>query len=579
MIKISFNGQWILAKSEGPDPTSLHGLIGKNHTVEVHPHMDHLYRLKNLIQKAPGGQMSISDIKKTEFGHFADKFKGSKVTPEMVDKHIANLPKKKLEIKVVPYEMKAQQHRQHVPEYTVSVGLHPDTLKGMSTEEAYTWNKLKNDQHDLRGHEHQVGWARIDPYKHNENQKLVPNDGHWHIDEIQSDFGGPKKLDEKIKNITSANSIYGKIKSHMERQVEAPQNLDLYPDYVAGENDFSQVYPELAHHISSYTKAKKGWTEAHRKALENSKGKEYLEAMRNIDEKFKKDNQSFYDEARQVATQKAKEATEQVTSGKNLHKMLSHGHEDPMHMIHSAVNELGRKNGIKSMSMDMPKHQAHQSSLRPSNENDFQSDNSDEKLYDYIQGGNISNEDANHLWDMHGQQTINNQIHDIDFKSVYDKLGPEGLKSFAHLVPTDFSSWLFNGNNDSEHWNDMVKDGGIYSKHFSPEVLQALQKMTPREKDALSRFANSYSHPVLSTLHDNLDLGEDKPELENIDQYEYDLPVHQVNTYDKRPKKLGFKPMDKEAILGPDENDPYEQVQFANLAKNLKHIRDLLKKA
>lgn len=41
MVKISSNGQWMLAKSEeGIQPSSLHKLVGQTHTVEVHPHVD-----------------------------------------------------------------------------------------------------------------------------------------------------------------------------------------------------------------------------------------------------------------------------------------------------------------------------------------------------------------------------------------------------------------------------------------------------------------------------------------------------------------------------------------------------------
>jgi hypothetical protein len=259
------NGQWTLAKSDdapkGPPPTSIHSLVGKTHTVEVHPHVDQLYRLKNHIQASPNKLMSVTDIKKhPEFGHFGDALKklGPRITPGMLDQHIASLPKKKVDIKVAPYEMKAQQHREGVPEYVVSVGLHPDTLKNMSPQEKETWNSMKEKQHDLGGHEHQVGWARIDPYKiesasnrpppepretairkllaittdpnhraeiqaeldkhmeaaglsgHGEFKKgkIVPNDGHWHIDEIQSDFGVPKAVEHHIRAHTDPANIY-----------------------------------------------------------------------------------------------------------------------------------------------------------------------------------------------------------------------------------------------------------------------------------------------------------------------------------------------------------------------------------
>ena len=132
----------------------------------------------------------------------------------------------------------------------------------------------------------------------------------------------------------------------------------------------------------------------------------------------------------------------------HLKDKMNHGHEDPMHMIHSAINQLGRQLGTDSVSMDMPWDQAHQSDLRPSN-----------------------------------------ALQDEDF-------------------PDDKDRW----------------------------------------------------HPP-----------DDPPTYD-------DLPVHQVNTYDKRPDKLGFNPISKELVLGEDPYDPYSHVQFNLLYKKLREIQELLRK-
>jgi hypothetical protein len=46
-----------------------------------------------------------------------------------------------------------------------------------------------------------------------------------------------------------------------------------------------------------------------------------------------------------------------------------------------------------------------------------------------------------------------------------------------------------------------------------------------------------------------------------------------------RPKKLGFQTVDKKSVLGEHPDDLYNKVQYAKLAKKLRVIQELLKKA
>lgn len=605
MIKIASNGQWTLAKSNedgGPPPTTLHGLIGKTHTVEVHPHIDHLYRLKNHIQSQPNKQMPIRDIKKSEFGHLADKLprdaKGS-VTPDMIDKHIAGLPKHKVEVKVVPYKMGAQQHREGVPQYAVSVGFHPDTIKKMSPNKKNAWDYIRQRQHNLGGHEHQVGWARIDPYKTETEQahdkpsggtlrtlkNVVPNEGHWHIDEIQSDFGVPNTIKNHIHNYTNPDNILEDIKRSAPGFRDHRENGDP--------KAFAEAYPDLVPHLDTFNQSHKEKEAANQKTFATRRadgsgnsdepGGRYdtPEEAAALTAKYRANElqheariKPFTDVAHQLAEKISKER--EGPTPKHMHDLLSHGHEDPMHMVHSAINQLGRQNGIESMSMDTPNHQAHQSGLRPENERNAYDDGS-QRILDRIDSEGVTNEHADQIWDTHNHKAKELNEHDIHFESAAEKLGPEGLKSFARLVPQDGSSWLYGGRGE---WEEMLHpDNSTYDNMLPADVRKKLLDMKPEEQDALSRYLNDYSSNVNQALADHWGIDLNSNEELHPDDAEYDLPVHQINTYDKRPKKLGFQTVDKKSVLGEHPHDQYNQVQYGKLHKKLSLIKELLRKA
>ena len=593
------NGQWTLEKSaEAPIPelprTNLRSLIGKTHTVEVHPDIDHLYRLKNHIQSQPKQNMSLSNIKRSEFGFLARKIPrdaNGRVTPEMLDKHIAALPKHKVQVKVVPYEIGMQQHREGVPQYAVSVGLHPDTLKGMSEKEQYAWNHLKNQQHDLKGHEHQIGWARIDPHKivaNSEpdgeggttiNHAVAPNPGHWHIDEIQSDFGAPDKLKDKMD--ANVHRIFANIYD----QVRDPDNFD--------KKSFLSKYPELSEHLDTHfanvqnrDNALKPIFQQQRELSEieeqtpevREKLQQLLGAHQSLYDQFNEQNKPFTDALEKVSQRVAAEHSKKIAQSGKIAQILAHGHQDPMHMIHSAINQLGRQNGVTSTSMDLPNHQAHQSGLRASNQP--VQGNGWDQFDAYINGGNVTDEKKDALWEQHGgQDLINDHIGDIDFKSAADKLGPEGLKNWANLALTDLSSWSQNGGDRGNvEWNETLQDPDF--NVFSQDMKDKLLGMSPSERDALSRFLGAYGLPAHNQImrEQGFDGWEvSAPLTPDTAQYD-DLPVHQVNTYDKRPKKLGFTPVDKKDVMGEYPRDGYNRVQYAKLHKKLREIQELLRK-
>lgn len=477
-MKFLPNGQWTLAKSNSFAPKSnLSDLVGKTHTVEVHPHIDHLLQLKGFMQEmahVPNmPPVTINQIKKSHFGYLANKIPRDSrgvVTPEMIDKHIASLPKHKVEIKIVPYHSAQQQHRPDVPQYVASVGFHPDTLNAMSPKERQSWNLIRNYQHQLGGHENQIGWARIDPHRKN-NGNVMHNGGHWHIDEIQSDFGTPKALKDVTDTVFDPREIEWEARKNMRelfRRRDGSLDYNDADNYQENARAFKKLYPGLAPIVDEYSDhSRDSENEWNRIANERNKLAEQIQTGPDItleeNRKKLKELDDLLDNHSQVWDQKIPHINDHLMRYADLHSRwrqaqdfgahhlkdkLAHGHDDPMHMIHSAINQLGRQHGTESISMDMPWDQAHQSELRPSN-------------------------------------------------------------ALPHKqYPEDKTMW--------EPSND------------------------PPTYD--------------------------------------DLPVHQVNTYDKRPAKLGFNPISKEQVLGDDPNDPYSHVQFNLLYKKLREIQELLRK-
>lgn len=161
--------------------------IGKVHTVEVHPDIDHLYRAKGLINDNKRPHLHVGDFKRHGFPDDIVKRLprdgNGKVTPDMIDKHIASLPKHKLDITIHPYE-RGQQHRTYdankeiinnevswkaPDQYVVSVNRHADTKFGPMSEKLHEISK----KHQYKwGNDNNIGWGRIDPHKIDKNGNI-----------------------------------------------------------------------------------------------------------------------------------------------------------------------------------------------------------------------------------------------------------------------------------------------------------------------------------------------------------------------------------------------------------------------
>lgn len=497
-INLAGNGQWVLAKSNQ--------LFGQNetHEVEVHPHIDHLYRIKDHIARSGKPSMPISEIKKGGFPqNIVDSMprdaKGG-VTTQMLDDHIAGLPKHKVVVTTAPYTWGAQTHHPGAQESVVSIGLHPDTAASLEEIDRKALGKQHNLIEGATGN--QIGWARIDTNK--------PN--HWHVDEIQSDLNNTDKI----------AALTGTSPKHINREVQADESHPLRPlqrQMHEAVNNFNKLFTHLQN-------------------LESS-GEERPESLN-------KELSDLREKASDAAKTYEKAVNEHGKKRYDPNKLLntlSHGHEDPQHLIHSVVNALARKKGVSSLSMDTPYDQAEQSNLSSESTRD------EGEFSDYFNSNLDKANDA--LWPkMQDLIKDPSQISNPNLKSALEKIGVDNFRKLIQSSPTSRGVPMH-----------------IYQSAAKNNMKDEIQKLSIPEIDALNDSAYNYQTDVDTYM--NSDKSQAKNKI-------YKLPVHFTNTYDKRPKKLGFQNLPKKQILGVgDDND---EVQYSPVFKTIKDLKEKLNK-
>lgn len=195
---------------------------------------------------------------------------------------------------------------------------------------------------------------------------------------------------------------------------------------------------------------------------------------------------------------------------------------------------------------------------------------------DHINNGEIPAEHNDAIWEKHGQNLVDEHTaEDPDFKSAADKLGPEKTRKFAEQANSNADSWHFNGAHDDDWGGDD----------------EQLKNLSDDEKNALSSFMLKHGNNVQHHAGEMLGIGsrpsEDEPYEPETDQTttpaeeeqmepEKPLPTHHVNTYSKRPKKLGMKEVDKKDILGDDPSDRTTKIQYAKLHKRLEELNQYI---
>lgn len=516
MEKINYlhNGQWALVKSNQRFDQD-----GETHEVEVHPDMDDLYRVKGMIGRSGRPYLHLQDIKHTgQFNRIIKKIPRDtegRVTSQMIDDHISKLPKQKVLIRTAPYTWQAQLHDPTADEHVVSVRMHPDTIKKLDTNTRNAFHAISEFQHHLAPDDkNQIGWARVDHSKKN----------HWHIDEIQSDFNSPKKIDRAYEG--GRHMAWKQAGLDFQKDV-----LNYDPDHphrklqekVAGNSIMSGPY--FYDENSNSVPAKSG---ASKEDIDNWR--------REIDKN---------------ASERVEQMMSSIESGKSgILGALSHGHEDPQHLIHSAVNALARKKDIDSISMDTPEDQAKQSGLRTNNTN----------------AGVLHDDMINFMAQQHSANWQNelNLLYSKDhpalqnpnFKSALDKIGIDGLTAAADGTVGSGGSVDLPGN--------------IYSIENMPELEKKFKSLSVPESDAVHDMIMNHEQKLARLFRRNRSKDPKKFDITK-------LPVHFLNTYYKRPKKLGYESVPKKDVMH-HSGDPEQQVQYSPVFKTIKKLKDKLNK-
>ena len=250
-----------------------------------------------------------------------------------------------------------------------------------------------------------------------------------------------------------------------------------------------------------------------------------------------------------------------VDSVNNMHEFLSHGHNDPQHLIHSVVNELGRRHGINSVSMDTPGDQAEQSGLQ----------------------GNMRPQ----IEDLINDQVAQHPDFIADHDKYYNEhLDPHAIESQRKNAPNPYLRSALKKIDDDTL--DKVKE---YARQHSgdseptadiTENLPALNHLSEPEKHAFQEFMSAIdntglkphpyvywhlAHPALLAqfLAESAAMAEIKSPVTVVP------PVHQIDTYNKRPKKLGFTDVPKQDLM-PEHSEPDQEVQYSKLYKMIKAL-------
>ncbi len=505
MGKLSFNsgGQWqLLQKSAAPKLSAPSAIPEGVHEVEVHPDVDHLKRVKGLIGEVGSDKLKIGHLKQMGIqDNVLKKLPRDShgwVSQDMIDKHIDSLPKHKVMVYVGKYDMNAQMHEPNAKEHVLSVSLHPDTYNKMTDKQKLIFDTLSMNQHHLSDDinsvgNKQMGWARVDA-------SAKPD--HWHVDEIQSDFVNHDKIKQKAFD---ANEHW--------------RNMG---------QDEALMDPNHPMH-------------GHLKQLD-----ELGEKFRNLgpNEKVSPETELAYDNLSDELDQyiHGEYAKKHGPSDKDIadmHDILSHGHDDPQHLIHSVVNELARKHNIKSMSMDTPEDQITQSGL--------------------------ANPDVAKAW-----KSINK-----------DKL--KRLFLSAHFETPD--SWSEKGGTMHEGLDEIMKEAnikdpsvakqlrGLLEHHAinQPDTSQKYHFMIEKDPEggheAFEDFVNWLVNNNVNAIDANMN-----------DQANKEVPLHHKRTYRDRPKKLGYKTVPKNKVLDRSHGNEDEEVQHTPVYKSREEFAEELAK-
>lgn len=599
---------------ESPQPTQgLAGEVGKTHTVEIHPDIDHLYRAKGLMLENNKDKLHINEYKKAGYSpHLIDKLpKDSKgyVTPEAIDKHIASLPKKKVNLRVLPGKNRPQEqkHRKEAPEYTLSFDIHPEEQMKMSPKLRKMWDTMKTQQHSWENNDgltglNQMGWIRVDPNKHhktdngkigetanggevhhvgksnyiikhpkgdvhawydkdydhvsstwhkaetddgsgfededlknptilnhlNEAENIIRNHKqgfeehpHWHIDEIQSDFQNPKKIERSLSHLQGKKRDI--VKNH--------------PDYKSIRDEFDKQTQDESHPLhheynTKYDEGKDDWwgnqSMSEHMSRHNDTGSE--------EEQFKDGTHE------QLQNPHFKSALDKLGMKPILHFAGESGYDSSPHREfndpawHDEIVQMMQEDGDPDVAAAIPKF----NKLSPEER---------KAVGDYVEsyGNHIQDLADDHMSDEsseHAAQHVDNWLDEL----TADKI--------AQKDPDFFNQGEISGK-DKEDMLTFLSHGHEDPQHALHSAVNALGRK-------------------LGIKSMSMDTSEDQSKKSQLNNG-YKIPVHQMNTYNKRPKKLGMRTVDKKQILGEHHEDkPDHKIQYMNLHKKILRLKEYM---
>lgn len=150
------------------------------HDIDVHPATEKLKHLKGQVEEA-GGKIHKRDLPGQGQGLPKELFDGQgHMTPQNTEQYLKSLPHQKYNISYKRW--KGAQRHSSADQAVIQLNMTNDHVRQLKEQGLFDTFKKMHSMSFSSGHpvdHHSLGWARVDD----------SHPDHWHIDEIQSDFG------------------------------------------------------------------------------------------------------------------------------------------------------------------------------------------------------------------------------------------------------------------------------------------------------------------------------------------------------------------------------------------------------
>ena len=565
----------------------------------MHPDLDHLYRAKGHIQDSGKDAMHISAFKKNEsFNHITNKLpKDTKgfVTPEGIDKHIESLPKHKVDIRVLDAYNRTQEqkHRKDATEYTLSMNMHPETKAKMSADQLQQWDSIKGKQHSwepqdkngsftgtfdsLKGKD-QMGWVRIDPHK--KQMGKIAGVTAQHVGKIADTSDGGSVWHDGKDNFTIKHPK-GNVSAWYDREANRVSNQwskDGHAD-------------ELEEGLHPRSTAGYGFSE------EELKDPKIMAHLLQADEIIKNHGDTKSEQKEHPHWHLDEIQSDFQNPSKIKSKLSSH---DPIELARTHPDFNTTSDQLQEAAQADPNHPLMQ---------EWQ-DIDDGNHYSTRDRAEQRDDDIDSIVAPYAERIMRGKYPElntppgedpVDLTTAQEDELADIISDEKENASQDPDHPLYDQvNNEYENFeadpdNEAKKDAldmATYShlkdkdpKYFEPpedkdpkKMLEHLSLGHDDPQHMLHSAANALARK-LNVKSTSMDTPEDQAEKSvlRIDS-KHALPVHQVDTYSKRPKKLGMVRVDKESLLGSDPNDKAKEIQYAKLHKRLKSLYTQLEK-